>query len=198
MTKLLDHIFDGLGADLKAYNVPVKKTKGWQRRGRTGLWEPQGLLNHHTASNRRAGNMPALGIVRDGRSDLPGPLANFLGARDGTIVFVAKGRCNHAGEGGPERGIPEDSGNAYLLGLEAENDGIGEKWGDKLYLSMVVLNALIMLRLKKKGPYMAFDHREWTSRKIDRAGINSDEFRDDVRKQMKIMRTDGLPSLERR
>lgn len=197
---LLDHIFDGLAMDLREYGVPVKKVKGWQQRGRDGIWVPQGMLNHHTASNMKAGSTPALGICTNGRSDLPGPLCNFLGARDkaGTIYFVAKGRCNHGGEGGPLKGIPVDSANAYMLAYEGENNGLGESWFDgKQYDSMVILNAFVMIRLKKNAAWMSAGHKEWTPRKIDpNHGFGMDGFREDVRRQMKRIRKDGYPSKE--
>ena len=70
------------------------------------------------------GNMPSLRTLIDGRSDLPGPLAQLGLGRDGTFYVIAAGRCNHAGAG-EWRGVT--TGNSSFIGIEAENTG---KHGD--------------------------------------------------------------------
>lgn len=174
----VDRIFDGLGEQLKANGCKVKKVKGWQSRG-SGTFDPRGVVFHHTATPATSGNAPALGIVTHGRSDLPGPLCQFLVARDGTIFFVAKGRANHAGLGGPYNGIPKDSGNAYTFGIECENSGVGEPWSKAQKRAIAVLCACLLRRMNAE-PKMLFGHKEWTTRKIDPAGIDMDNFRDRV------------------
>jgi hypothetical protein len=63
--------------------------------------------------------MPSLGIITNGRPDLPGPLAQLCLGRDGTMYVVAAGRCNHAGTGNWQ-GFTR----AYnFIGIEAENAG---------------------------------------------------------------------------
>jgi hypothetical protein len=105
-----------LEAGLKISRVP-----GWESRGRGDLptSKVQGVICHHTAGPR-TGNMPCLGIVRDGRSDLPGPLSQLGLGRDGTFYIIAAGKCNHAGPG-----IWQDvtTGNSSFIGIEAENTG---------------------------------------------------------------------------
>ena len=64
--------------------------------------------------------MPSLGIVTNGRPDLPGPLSQLCLGRDGTFFIVAAGRCNHAGAGNWQ-GVT--SGNSSFIGIEAENTG---------------------------------------------------------------------------
>lgn len=180
----INRIFDGLARDLKANKVKVKKVKGWKNRGREGTWQPHGVLFHHTASNKLSGNAPALGTVTNGRTDLPGPLSNFVVGRNGTVFFVAKGRCNHAGEGGPIKGIPKDSGNAYLIGIECENNGIGEPWPSEQKRAIAILCSLLLIEMDE-GARMLIAHKEWTSRKIDPHGIDMRQFRDRVRRWMK-------------
>lgn len=161
----------------------MQKVEGWKGRSANGSFAPRGVINHHTAS--AAGNLPCLGIVTHGRSDLPGPLCNFLLGRDGTVVIVAGGRANHAGAGGPTRGIPKDSGNAYTVGIEWENNGIGEPYPRRQLEAGIILNAVLLKRMKR-GSYMAFEHREWTSRKIDRR-IDAALFRKLVGKKLKTL-----------
>lgn len=168
--------YDGLARDLKKHGVKVRKVKGWRTRGREGAFEPRGVLFHHTASNPASGDAPALGICTVGRSDLPGPLCQFLVGRDGTVYFIAAGRANHAGLGGPIKGIPQDSGNSYLYGVECENSGVGEPWPSKQREAIAILFALLLKRMKR-GARMVIGHKEYTSRKIDPNGIDLNAFR---------------------
>ena len=177
----VDQIFDGLGHELKRNGCTVLKVKGWEDRGTGGTFAPRGIVFHHTATPSTSGNAPALNVVTFGRSDLPGPLCQFLVARDGTIYLVAKGRANHAGLGGPLVGIPEDSGNAYTFGIECENNGIGEKWSPDQKRAIAVLCKVLLERMHAK-PKMLFGHKEWTTRKIDPAGIDMNRFRERVSK----------------
>jgi hypothetical protein len=79
----------------------------------------RGVICHHTAGPAN-GIMPSLGIITNGRSDLPGPLAQLGLGRDGTFFVVAAGRANHAGRG-MWQGI--STGNSSFIGIEAENTG---------------------------------------------------------------------------
>lgn len=167
-------VFDGLAKELRSHGVKVKKVRGWKGRG-SPTFQPRRMLNHHTASPRTSGPAPCVNLVTIGRSDLPGPLCNFLLGRDGTVYFVAAGRANHAGLGGPKRGIPKDSGNAYMLGTEWENDGIGEPYPEKQTRAGVILNAVCLRRMKQSA-WGQFEHRIWTTRKIDRQ-VHTKTFR---------------------
>lgn len=177
----MDAVFEGLGRDLRRAGLKVQKVKGWQTRGVPGTFAPRGVLNHHTAS--ASGNLPCLGIVTVGRSDLSGPLCNILLGRDGTVVLIAAGRANHAGLGGPFRGIPQDSGNAFTIGIEWENNGVGEKYSNAQLRAGAVLNAILLRRLGRTA-FMCFDHKEWTTRKIDRS-LDPKAFRKSVRRAIK-------------
>jgi len=96
--------------------LKVAEQPGWQNRGRGQMGPVKGVICHHTAGPL-AGNMPSLGIVTNGRSDLPGPLAQLCLGRDGTFFVVAAGRCNHAGKGNWQ-GFT--AGNTNFIGIEAE------------------------------------------------------------------------------
>ncbi len=119
------------------YDLDVVELPGCMERGATWARVPVGLVDHHDASSRKSGEWGALGVIRDGRAGVPGPLSQFQGARclDGRpkVAAVAAGRANHAGLGGPYRFpdglvVPKDSGNAWLYGVEWANDGLGEPY----------------------------------------------------------------------
>ncbi|MGH2775005.1 MAG: LysM peptidoglycan-binding domain-containing protein [Actinomycetota bacterium] len=168
----------------------VKEVQGWKTRGRDGTFDPRGVIFHHTASSEAGGPTPALGVVTNGRSDLPGPLCNVLVARDGTVHLIAAGRSNHAGEGGPFRNIPEDSGNSFLAGVEVENNGLGEPWKKDLLDTLDVVFATMLMGLRR-GPRWLIGHKEWTTRKIDpgdgKGGLDMGDSRDRARKQMRAI-----------
>lgn len=176
----------GIAHELRhKHGLEVKVVPGWRDRGRDGTFRPFAVFEHHTASAATAGNTPSLGIVTHGRGVpgtvdyLPGPLANFVVGRSGLIVIVAAGRCNHAGEGGPLKGIPKDSGNSYALGIEIENNGVGEEYPPEQKRASAILTAVLLERIEQPARY-SIGHKEWTPRKIDPSfGMNA--FRNRVR-----------------
>jgi peptidoglycan hydrolase-like protein with peptidoglycan-binding domain len=105
---------------LKDAGLKVAPVDGWQNRGRGDVGSILGVLCHHTAGPA-SGNMPSLNTLINGRSDLPGPLAQLGLGRDGTFFVIAAGRCNHAGAGS-WKGIT--SANTNFIGIEAENTGM--------------------------------------------------------------------------
>lgn len=147
---------------LRDAGLPIVVHRGWETRGRS-TFQPEWLVEHHTASNAASGNTPALGIVINGRHDVPGPLANYLTARDGTIHVVASGRANHAGTGRYPDG---KSGNTYSIGNEAENNGIGEPWPAR-QKDHIERAAAAICRHMRWGANKVIGHKEYTSRKID-------------------------------
>jgi N-acetyl-anhydromuramyl-L-alanine amidase AmpD len=105
---------------------PVVEVKGWKSRGRPGgMLGVRTITCHHTANGGAKGNYPSLRVVRDGRSGLPGPLAQYGLGRDGTIFVIAAGRCNHAGVS-----RSRDYTNSYAIGIEAEAVGVPGAKGD--------------------------------------------------------------------
>ena len=109
-----------LSTVLQNAGLKVAEVPGWQNRGRPApLGIIKGVICHHTAGSKN-GNMPSLNVIINGRSDLPGPLAQLGLGRDGTFYIIAAGRCNHAGNG-IWKG--ETNGNSSFIGIEAENTG---------------------------------------------------------------------------
>lgn len=156
---------------LRAEGVKVQEHPGWRTRG-GDLGQVQGVICHHTAGPTR-GNAPSLSTCVNGRPDLPGPLAQIVLARDGTAIVIAAGKANHAGAGG-WRGV---TGNAHVLGIEAENTGRGEPWGANQMEAYVRCCAAIC-RHEHLSAAAVCAHREWAPRrKPDPAGIEMAGFR---------------------
>lgn len=98
--------------------LKVIECDNWRTRGHGGMSGVRTLVPHHTAGPA-TGNYPSLGIVRDGRTGLYGPLAQLGLGRDGTVYVIAAGLCYHAG-------VVRDSSysNSYAIGIEAEATGV--------------------------------------------------------------------------
>jgi peptidoglycan hydrolase-like protein with peptidoglycan-binding domain len=112
---------------LREADLKVALVDGWESRGRGDVGPIDGVICHHTAGPK-AGNMPSLNTLINGRSDLPGPLSQLGLGRDGTYYVIAAGRCNHAGAGTWE-GI--STGNSSFIGIEGENTGLADDpWPD--------------------------------------------------------------------
>lgn len=165
-----------LPAALRSWGLDVVEVTGWQDRRRPGSFDPIGVLIHHTAGPRGK-DAPSLQVCIDGRRDLPGPLCQILIARSGKTYVISAGRCNHAGTGGPLQGVTD--GNGQLVGIELENDGVGEPWPEWQMASAYGAAAALYQLL---GPASrCWGHKEWApGRKIDPAGIDMAEFRASV------------------
>lgn len=170
-----------LPSAITAAGLPLVRVPGWETRGSAAV-SFRGLVCHHTASSRRGGNAPSLRIVTHGRSDLPGPLCQVLLARDGTCYLVAAGRANHAGSGGWD-GL---AGNSSVMGIEAENDGVGEPW-PAVQLDAYRRLARAMNHGMSAAARRTCAHREWTPRKIDPTGIDMPAFRRAIAQEVSDM-----------
>jgi hypothetical protein len=133
-------------ARLRKHDIQIHEVGGWTSRGAGGLWSPRGIIDHHDASSTASGKWGALGVVTNGRPGIPGPLSQFQVARGRTpaVAIVAAGRANHAGVGGPHKGIPANSGNAYLYGAEKANNGVNESYSDEAIYASSVLFAVTL------------------------------------------------------
>lgn len=149
-----------LAATLRAWGLTVVEVPGWQTRGRPGAFAPIGVLEHHTAAPDRTKDAPSLGVCTDGRADLPGPLCQILVARSGICHLIAAGRCNHAGAGGPLGPIAAGDGNTSMVGIEAENDGLGEPWPD-VQVDAIARASAAVLDLLDRPRWNCWGHKEW-------------------------------------
>lgn len=175
-----------LDRHLRNWGLKVIVRDGWRERGRPYNFAPRAVICHHTASGSLSGNFASENVVTFGRQDLPGPLCQFLLGRDGTVEIIAAGYANHAGYGGPRAGIPANMGNTYAYGIEAENNGIGERWTKEQLNAYYRLCAALLKYMGRTDVSRVFGHKEWApGRKIDPAGINMNLFRDRVRDALK-------------
>lgn len=168
------------GAGLKVVEIP-----GWKTRGHGQMSGVRGVLWHHTATSAKAaGDYPSQNIVTNGRSDLPGPLANLGLGRSGTWYVIAAGLAYHAGSGShPAVGT---NGNGYLIGIEAEHPGTaGNPW-PAAQLDAYRRGTAALLKAYGLGPDRAIAHREWApNRKIDPYGLDMNVERQHVANYMK-------------
>jgi len=105
------------------------------------LCRPYSVISHHIASNPTPTNpTPGLSLVKRGRSDLPGPLANGTAGVDLVYRIICMGMANHPGEGGPwtvsgpmgSYTIPRDVARPYAWGTEFEG-GFSDAVWDRTY-----------------------------------------------------------------
>jgi peptidoglycan hydrolase-like protein with peptidoglycan-binding domain len=141
--------------------LKVAEQPGWRTRGRGAVGIIEGVMCHHTAGPK-TGNMPSLGIVTNGRPDLPGPLSQLCLGRDGTFFVVAAGRANHAGVGNWQ-GVT--TGNSNFIGIEAENTGLmdgpnADPWPD-VQLDAYRRGVAAILEKIRTNAIMCCGHKEY-------------------------------------
>lgn len=124
----------------RSSGLRVIEISGWRTRGHGGMaTRPQGLLCHHTAGRPTVANpYPSLGVVRDGRPDLDGPLAQLGLGGDCAVRVIAAGMCWHAGA----TWLRWQS-NPYSIGIEAEHPGGSALWPADMYEAYVALAAAL-------------------------------------------------------
>lgn len=170
---------------IREAGLDVQEESGWRTRSatRAGMSDIRGVIMHHTAGPA-TGNYPSLNTVKNGRPGIPGPLSQLGLARDGTVIVMAAGSANHAGNGSWP-GIPTNNGNPHLIGIEAESTGRG----DWTKAQLDTYPRLVAALLKHLGLPVsrAIAHMEWApARKIDPAGWpgGMKGFRDSVAAHM--------------
>lgn len=167
---------------LEAAGLTVVEVDGWQGRGSDTL-HALGSVNHHTAGSR-SGTTPSLGIVINGRPDLPGPLANVYGPREESlrVYLVAAGRANHAGRGG-WNGL---SGNSSVYGLEEEHCGYPDEPISELRTDRMARVHAAFLWGNQTLAANTCQHWEWTRRKVDflKGVLDPNEFRRRVQQHL--------------
>ncbi len=176
-------------AALEKWHVPFVEEDGWKTRGRprsTGAFgDMHGIVNHHTATPHTSKASAVNRLLRVGRSDLPGPLAQFGTQRNGKVALIAHGRANHAGavRAAVRKAFLADKvvkrplttlgetvdGNAFLYGNEVHHDGHGG-YTDAQLLSIVLLNAALC-DAHGWTANSAAQHFTITRRKVDMAKI---------------------------
>ena len=170
--------------------LPVVEQPGWKTRGHGPMSAVRSVICHHDAAKHDPKTFNS--AIQNGHSTLAGPLAHFALRRDGTIHVVAAGLAYHAGV----VSSPETYGNAYSIGIEAGNNGVGEPWPD---VQLRAYKALCAELCKAFGlpASRVQGHKEVASprgRKPDPAGIDMTAFRRDVKSLMKTGGGGSTPS----
>jgi peptidoglycan hydrolase-like protein with peptidoglycan-binding domain len=163
---------------LEEAGLKVAEQPGWRTRGRGDVGAIKGVMCHHTAGSAN-GIMPSLNIITNGRSDLPGPLAQLGLGRDGTWFVVAAGRANHAGRGAWQ-GIT--TGNMSFIGIEAENTGGSNDPWPAVQLDAYRRGVAALLKKIGANAIMCCGHKEYAlprGRKPD-PSFDMNDFRTQV------------------
>lgn len=162
-----------LAATLRNAGLTVHEAPRWTARGGT-QFAPKGVMIHHTATGPNWSRERLTKLLVEGRPDLKGPLCNLQLDRDGSFTTIAAGRANHAGAGSWS-GIT--NGNNTFVGIEAANDGVGERW-PQVQVEAMGVGVAAILKAVGSSPLMVVGHKEWAPRrKVDPRGIDMDMFR---------------------
>lgn len=173
---------------LRKYGLKVETESGWENRAVAGPFEPVGVLCHHTATTAKTSNDNVASLLKNGRSDLPGPLCNFGLRRDGTVVIIAAGRCNHGGDAKAFGTVAKGNANTLYYSIEAYNDGVGEPWNAVQYNAYVLLAAVISVEFTKNSEKTVNGHKETSvTGKIDPT-FDMGTFRERVGNQMEELK----------
>ncbi len=162
----------------------------WKDRGTGGqMGDIWGVLIHHTGNDRET-----VAGIRDGRSDLAGPLSQCLITPDGKCHLIAIGPCNHAGIGSYP-GVGTNNGNQRLIGFECawptiRPDGsfdANQRWPDAQIITMRDASAAVLKRLGYDSSH-CIGHKEWATQppnvKWDPGNIDMGWFRGEVQKDL--------------
>lgn len=164
---------------LERSGLKVALVDGWETRSRVDMGEIFGVICHHTAGPK-AGNMPSMHTIINGREDLPGPLAQLGLGRDGTFYVIAAGKCNHAGKG-IWQGLV--NGNTNFIGIEAENTGGANDFPwPEVQLDAYRRGVAAILKHIGRGAEFCAAHREYALPKGRKPDTNFDmvDFREKV------------------
>lgn len=162
--KPVDRVIAEAGLNLLLY-------PGWETRSRSsgGFEALLGIVVHHTAGSPNGKWQSDWDYHAVGHADAP--VANILLGRDGKVGLHAAGASNHAGKGGPlttSKGtIPLDAANGRTIGIEAQNDGVGEIWQPVMLDAYERLVAALCNAYGMVAPDSIFHARWAPSRKID-------------------------------
>lgn len=155
------------GAGLTVHEAP-----GWIGHNHGALIQIDCIIIHHTATPASSpGDYPSYDIVRNGRSDLTGPLAQLGVGRSGKVYTFSNGVAYHAG-------VVKSTwmNNEHSLGIEVESPGTGAIWPSAQVHATAKLVAALCKRHNVPSSRV-LGHKEVcypVGRKIDPVGIPGD------------------------
>lgn len=173
---------------LKTAGLKVALVDGWESRGRGDVGTIFGVICHHTVGPKN-GNMPSLNTLINGRSDLPGPLAQLGLGRDGTYYVIAAGKCNHAGSG---IWYGKTTDNTNFIGVEAENTGVANEPWPAVQMDAYHRGVAAILKHIGRGADFCAGHKEYALRKGRKTDSNFDM--DAFRSAVAAMINDTAPA----
>jgi hypothetical protein len=154
--------------------IAVRTWPGWETRSRSsgGYVAVWAIGVHHDASSPSTSTDSACSYCWETSGNRP--VGAVYLARDGEVVIGAAGATNTQGKGGPwattQGVIPVDSGNSYVLSIEAANNGVGEPW-PAVQLDAYTRLVAALSRAYRVPTVDVVAHFEWApDRKIDPAG----------------------------
>lgn len=169
---------------LKAEGCRITGHPGWAETNRPGLWNPRGVMVHHTGPYATVAGM--IDLLRKGRRDLPGPLCHAAGRPSGVIDLVGWNDTNHAGLGSlavleaviRDKPVPlpsrdSEDGNAAFYGIELIHPGDGRTPWPPAQVEAAVRYCAAVCRLHGWTANSVIFHKGWTTRKPDPRGIGS-------------------------
>jgi hypothetical protein len=166
-------------ASAQPYVKNVIEFPGWQTRARgSGGYNgrAKGVSRHHDAGSVLSDGFPSANY--ETYISPSKPITNLHLSRKGDVYVCAAGATNTIGLGGPMGDFALNDGNAWQIGIEAGNTGLGEVWPEVQIRAYIELEARLWLAYHDRfgwsfplHPDQFFDHRRWApTRKIDRKG----------------------------
>jgi hypothetical protein len=209
---------DQLLAQFKKWKVPHRGIGNWKTYGRddeTGkaFGPVYGCITHHTGSD--APDDTNRSLIVNGRSDLPGPLAQFGLNDDGVVDIISIHRANHAGGGDADvlRAVQNESygavpppthehegssgavdGNDCFYGVETYYSG-SHAPSERAYKSLVLLWAAICDHHGWSSKSV-IAHGEWSDWKWDPGNVSMVKLRADIDAALKGKDDDPKPNLK--
>lgn len=151
---------------LRAAGLQVIEVAGWQGRGHE-LSAVNGIVAHDTVTGTNWTDESVAHLLRDGRPDLAGPLAQLGLDRHGRFWLVCDGKANHNGFG---------LWANQAIGIEAFNDA-HEPW-PAVQLDAWVRGCAAILRHLGQNEGHVLGHKETDpNRKQDPSNLDMNEFR---------------------
>lgn len=171
---------DYLGYERAFKNFGISYTiePGAYERGHGDLNGVKFIVIHHTAGGNDSGDIR---IVRDGRSDLPGPLSQIVLKRSGQPHIIAVGVSWQAYGTINFKGVPAGSGNYWSLGIEGVSNGYND-WTAEQRREYPRIVAALLKDMGLPSDAWIF-HRDYQpGEKIDPAGFTKEWFASEVNK----------------
>jgi hypothetical protein len=163
-------LLNDLDTTLRNAGLAVTEASGWVGHNHGAMTSVECIVIHHTAG-AATGDYPSYNVVRNGRSDLAGPLAQLGCGRSGRMYVFSNGVAWHAGAT-----LQPWMDNFHAIGIEVESTGTGVEW--PLVQTHAAAKAAAALCRKYGVPSSrVLGHKEICSppgRKVDPVGIIGD------------------------